>query len=194
MSEAVLNAICERFADGVIDSHSQCGDETAILDRSIVADVARFLKTDPEMAFDMPVDVTAVDYLTFPGHTGPRFMAVYHLYSTTKKHRIRLKVPLEADDPTTPSLTPVWKGCDWFEREAYDMYGVVFEGHPDLRRILLYPEFVGYPLRKDYPLRGYQPLVPIARLDAEDEDPKLLDIDLNPDPPASALGISEDVA
>ncbi len=82
---------------------------------------------------------------------------------------------------TLPSLQPVWRGLDWFERETYDMYGIVFEGHPDLRRILLYPEFVGHPLRKDYPLRGYQPLVPIARLDKDNEDPKLMDSDLNPE-------------
>ncbi|MFT7624163.1 MAG: NADH-quinone oxidoreductase subunit C, partial [Myxococcota bacterium] len=119
----------------------------------------------------------------YKGHEGPRFMVVYHFYSTTKAHRIRIKVPLEADDVTMPSMWPVFPGVDWFEREVFDMFGVIFEGHHDLRRILLYPEFKGYPLRKDYPLRGYQPLVPIARLDPDNEDPKLVDQDLNPEAP-----------
>jgi len=181
MSRAVLDAITSRF--DVLSTHSHCGDDTAIVDRAIIQDLARFLKDDPSMAFDMPIDVTAIDYLDFPDHTGPRFEVVYHFYSTTKKHRIRIKVPLTADDPTMPSVCPIYKGVDWFERETFDMYGVVFTDHYDLRRILMYPEFEGHPLRKDYPLRGYQPLVPIARLDKDNEDPKLAKQDLNPEVP-----------
>ena len=184
MSQVVLDAIEATFPGAMIDSHARLGDETAVLDPARAREVASFLKSDPQMAFDMPIDVTCVDYLTYPGHTGARFVVVYHLYSTTKKHRIRLRVPVEEDSPQCDSLRPVWRGVDWFEREVFDMYGIVFQDHPDLRRILLYPEFVGHPLRKDYPLRGYQPLVPIARLDDENEDPKLKNVDLNPEPPA----------
>jgi NADH-quinone oxidoreductase subunit C len=189
MSTAVLNTIKSKFAAGVRCTHNHCGDDTVVLDRKVILDVARFLKTDKAMAFNMPIDCTAVDYLDYPGGDetrgfgGARFEVVYHLYSTTKKHRIRLKVALDENDVNTPSLTQVWLGMDWFEREAWDMYGIRFEGHPDLRRILLYEEFVGHPLRKDYPLRGYQPLVPIAKLDRDNEDPKLVNTDLNPEAP-----------
>ena len=182
MSQAVVDAITGRFGDAVLETSNFRGDDCVVLDRRVLRDVGRFLKDDPHMAFDMPIDVTAVDYLEYPDHTGPRFAVFYHLYSTSKKHRIRLKVRLEADDVTLPSLKPVWRGVDWFERETYDMFGVVFDGHGDLRRILLYPEFQGHPLRKDYPLRGYQPRVPIASLPGDEEDRKMERIELNPDP------------
>lgn len=183
MSAKVVQAIQERFGDHVLETHAQCGDETVILDRAGIREIAEFLKHDPMMAFNMPIDCCGVDYLTYPGHVGPRFAVVYHLYSTIHKHRIRLKVYLHEEDLNTPSLRPVYRGVEWFEREVYDMYGVKFTDHPDLRRILMYPEFQGYPLRKDYPHRGYQPLVPIARLDPDNEDPKLKHVDLNPEAP-----------
>ncbi|MFT5432905.1 MAG: NADH-quinone oxidoreductase subunit C [Myxococcota bacterium] len=183
MSAEVASALNAKFGSSVLHTHDLAGDDTVVVTREIVQDVARFLKEDPALAFNMPIDCTGVDYLTFPGHTGPRFEVVYHFYSTTLKHRIRVKVRLEADDPTMPSLQPIYRGFDWFEREVWDMYGVHFEGHHDLRRILLYPEFVGHPLRKDYPHRGYQPLIPVSRLDPDNEDPKLSDVDLNPEAP-----------
>ena len=183
MSAGVVQAIVDRFGDAVVETHSQCGDDTVVVEREAVVEVARFLKTDPAMAFNMPIDCTGVDYLTFPDHSGPRFEVVYHFYSTTQRHRVRVKVRVPEDDCRSPSLFPVYKGVEWFERETWDMYGVRFVGHPDLRRILMYEEFVGHPLRKDYPHRGYQPLVPVARLDADNEDPKLADVDLNPEVP-----------
>jgi len=183
MSDLVVRAIEREFPDAVLSAHAQCGDETVVVDRSQVRAVAEFLKKNEAMAFNMPIDCTAVDYLTYPGHDGPRFEVVYHFYSTRLKHRIRLKVRVAEDECVTPSLRPVYKGVEWFEREVYDMYGIRFEDHPDLRRILMYEEFVGHPLRKDYPHRGYQPLVPIARLDPDNEDPKLADVDLNPEAP-----------
>ena len=185
MSDAVLSAITAKFSDKVVSTHSQFGDATATVDRSVIRDVATFLKTDKKMAFDMPIDVTAVDYLEYPDHEGPRFEVVYHFYSTTKNHRVRLKVGVDEGDLSVPSIRPVYRGVEWFEREVWDMFGIRFEDHPDLRRILMYEEFVGHPLRKDYPLRGYQPLLPIARLDPDNEDPKLLKQDLNPEVPAN---------
>ena len=168
MSQKTVAKLAERFGAKVLHTHAQCGDETVVLDRSVIREACRLLKDDPELAFDLPIDVTCVDYLGYPGGRtvpyGGRFEVVYHLYSTTQKHRIRLKVPLEADDAVVDSVTDVWRGVDWFEREAWDMYGVRFEGHPNLRRILLYEEFVGHPLRKDYPRRGYQPRLPMPRL------------------------------
>src|SRR5438876_76098 len=100
--------------------------------------------------------LTAVDYL---GRT-PRFEVVYQLYSLSLNHRLRVKVPVPEDDPVVPTASGVWKSANWAEREAWDMFGIRFAGHPDLRRILMYPEFEGHPLRKDYPVDKRQPLVP----------------------------------
>ena len=102
------------------------------------------------------VDVTAVDFLG----RAPRFEVVYHLYSLAHRHRLRVKIPVAEDDCRVPSVTPIWKGANWLEREVWDMFGVRFDGHPDLRRILMYESFEGYPLRKDYPVSKRQPLVP----------------------------------
>ena len=88
-----------------------------------------------------------------------RFELVYHLYSTTRNHRVRLKVPLTSADPSADSLTGLWQGANWFEREVWDLFGIRFTGHPDLRRLLLYEAFQGHPLRKDYPARKRQPLI-----------------------------------
>jgi len=102
------------------------------------------------MAFDFLIDLCGVDYLP----REPRFQVVYHLCSTRTRLRLRLKASLPGTDPKIASVFSVWKSADWMEREAFDMYGITFAGHPDLRRILLTPEWQGYPLRKDYPLRG----------------------------------------
>jgi len=88
-----------------------------------------------------------------------RFAVLYHFYSTTHKHRLRLVVPVEEVAPEVDSLTSLWPGANWLEREAWDMFGVVFRGHPNLRRILMYEEFDGHPLRKDYPVNKRQPLI-----------------------------------
>ena len=104
--------------------------------------------------FDMLIDVTAVDYLEYPDATD-RFGVIHALLNTTNGERLFVKTFLNEPDLTVPSAFPLWKGADWMEREVYDMYGIVFDGHPDLRRILMPEGFVGYPLRKDYPLRGY---------------------------------------
>jgi NADH-quinone oxidoreductase subunit C len=142
-------------ADAVLASHAFRGDATAIVPREKLVEASRFLRDDPELRFDMLLDVTAVDYL---GRV-PRFEVVYHLYSLPLNHRIRIKVPLEESDPRLPSLVPIWAGADWLERETWDLYGIVFEGHPDLRRIYLYEEFHGHPLRKDYPKEKRQPMI-----------------------------------
>ena len=165
MSQAVVDAIRARFPDGVIHDHAWRGDETVVVARDALVDIATFLRDDPEMAFNLPVDVCGVDYL---GHRDHRFEVVIHLFSITKRHRVRLKVELAEDDAVVPTLTGVWKGVNWFEREAWDMYGIHFDGHPDLRRLLMYDGFEGHPLRKDYPQRGYQPLMPIPTLPTDE--------------------------
>lgn len=142
-------------ADAVLASHAFRGDATAIVPRENLLEVCRFLRDDEGLRFDMLVDVTAVDYL---GRT-PRFEIVYHLHSLPLNHRIRIKVPVEESDPSLPSLVSIWAGADWLERETWDLYGIVFAGHPNLRRIYLYEEFQGHPLRKDYPKEKRQPLI-----------------------------------
>lgn len=166
MSRKVLDVLKSRFPSGVLEIHSFRGDDTAVISPSALLEVARFLKTDPRTLFDMPVDATCVDYLG--QDRGFRFEVVYHLRSMTHNHRIRLKVRVPEDSSGNQddldSLYPVWRGFDWLEREVFDMFGIRFKGHPDLRRLLLYPEFKGHPLRKDYPVRGYQPLMDMPTL------------------------------
>ncbi|NUP09923.1 MAG: NADH-quinone oxidoreductase subunit C [Polyangiaceae bacterium] len=158
MSKAVLEALKTRFGDAIWDTQSQFGDETAIVDPDKWFEIARFLKSDPRCAMNMFVDLCGVDY----PDRDPRFEVVLHLRSLEKGHRIRLKTRVgdaEADTAEVDSITPIWGGANWFERETYDLMGIVFRGHPDLRRILMYPEFKGHPLRKDYPANKIQPLV-----------------------------------
>jgi NADH-quinone oxidoreductase subunit C len=159
MSQLALDKLKEKFGDAVLETHSQCGDDTALVDAGKWLEISRWLRSDPAMSFDMMVDLTAVDY---PDRT-PRIEVVMHLYSIKNLHRLRLKARVgdeECEGAEIDSVTSVWMGANWFERETWDMLGVKFKGHPDLRRILLYPEFEGHPLRKDYPAQRTQPLVP----------------------------------
>ena len=116
-------------------------------------DVMRYLRDDSEMRFEQLCDLTCVDYLNFPGATD-RYGVIYSLLSLTHNHRFWLKCFVNDPEPIVPSMTPIWPGAEWMEREVFDMFGVVFEGHPDLRRILTWDGFEAHPLRKDYPLRG----------------------------------------
>jgi NADH-quinone oxidoreductase subunit C len=155
MAKHVLDALVARFGDAILETASPCGNETAYVARDRLVEVATFLRDDPALAFDAPVDMTVIDFLG----SEPRFEAQWRLRSVSHRHRVCLKVRLDEDDLVVPSLCGLWIGFNWPEREAYDMYGVVLSGHPDLRRILMYDEFVGHPLRKDYPKEQRQPLV-----------------------------------
>jgi len=161
MSQIVLERLRRRFGDAIKETHSRLGDDTAVVERDRLADIALFLRDDRELAFDMPIDCTAVDWF---GKREPRFDVIYHLYSTKRGHRLRLKVELFEADPTCASLTPVWRGMDWHEREAWDLYGIRFTGHPNLKRVLMYEELVGHPLRKDYPIDRRQPLIEMRQV------------------------------
>jgi len=159
MSKRVLETLKSKFGDDIYETHSQFGDDTAVVNPAKWREIAQFLRDDARCAMNMFVDITAVDYL---GRQTPRFEVVLHLRSLERGHRIRLKARIGEEDGTNAeidSLVPVWKGANWFERETFDMFGVEFKGHPDLRRILMYPEFVGSPLRKDYPANKIQPLI-----------------------------------
>jgi len=152
---SVLDRLLERFGETVEETHSYRGDDTALVKREALLDVLRFLREEPGLSFEFLMDVTAVDYLG----KDPRFEVVYHLYSFSGNMRVRIKVGVPEEDPVVESATSIWRGANWFEREVWDMYGIRFEGHPDLRRILMYEEFEGHPLRKDYPIDGRQPTV-----------------------------------
>jgi NADH-quinone oxidoreductase subunit C len=156
MSQNVLDRLKAQFAGGeLLETGSHVGDEWARVRRDAWVTVATFLRDDPATKMEMFIDLTVVDRFS----TEPRFDVVLHLYSVSLKQRIRLYAGAPEEDPTLETLCNVWAGANWFEREAYDLYGVRFKGHPDLRRILMYPEFVGHPLRKDYPKEKRQPLV-----------------------------------
>lgn len=188
MSKALIQTVTDQFPDAVIASHAYRGDQTVVLQRDGLVDVASFLKQQPDLQMNLLVDVTAVDYSVFgkqpataffassgvqvrptsgisdedpwPGPPAEaRFAVVYHFYSTVHKHRLRLVIPIEESDSELDSLTPLWSAADWLEREVWDMYGIRFRGHPNLKRILMYEEFEGHPLRKDYPVNKRQPLI-----------------------------------
>ena len=157
---AILERLRGRFGERIRFVHDHRGDATAVAEPAGIPDILAFCRDDPDLRFEMLTDLTAVDYLKFPGREdGPRFEVVYHLYSVTHNHRVRLKVVFEEDAAVIPTAVPLWPIANWLEREVWDMFGIRFEKHPDLRRLLMYEEFQGHPLRKDYPIDKRQPLI-----------------------------------
>lgn len=152
---SVFEKIKEKFPEGFISRHSFRGDDTIIIHREYLYRIAEYLKESEEFRFNILMDLTAVDYLG----RGYRFEVVYHLYSMDFNRRVRLKVPLLEREAVVDSLVPLWSCANWYEREVWDMFGIRFNGHPNLKRILLYEEFEGHPLRKDYPIDKRQPLI-----------------------------------
>lgn len=150
-----LNKLKARFPESVIESHAFRGDDTVVVRKEDILDICKFLRDDGELLYNFMMDLTAVDYFG----QEPRFEVVYHLYSLAFNRRFRIKTRVSESDCAVDSVVELWPGANWFEREAYDMYGITFTGHPELRRILLYEEFQGHPLRKDYPLKKRQPLI-----------------------------------
>lgn len=128
------------------------------LKRDTSKEVFRRLRDDESFLFNMFIDVTAVDWLE---RREPRFDVVYQLLSLTHNHRLCLKIEVSEDSPEVESVADLWAAANFLEREVWDMYGISFKGHPNQKRILMYDEFVGHPLRKDYPVRGKQPRVPL---------------------------------
>ena len=159
MSEASLNLqyIQDKLGSKVISAAQAQGDDVVIIDRSGLRESFRALKEDANLSFDFLSDITAVDYWK---QKEPRFEVVYQLVSLARCRRLRLRVPVPENDPSVDSVTPLWRGANFLEREVWDLYGIHFSDHPDLRRILLYDEFQGHPLRKDYPVNLCQPRVP----------------------------------
>ncbi len=141
-----------QLPEAVLDVKEFRGEATITVRAEDLIEVCRFLRDDPALRYDLLIHVTGVDYSAMGWQ--PRFQAVYNLFSLSHRRRLRLKVPLAGNRPTVPSVTSVWPGANWHERETYDLMGIVFEGHPDLRRILMPDDWIGHPLRKDYPLGG----------------------------------------
>lgn len=148
-SEPVLNALRERFGDAILGHQEFRGQLSVTVDKDKIAEVCAFCRDDERLRYDMLTDLTAVDFLP----KAPRFEVVYNLYSFPRNQRLRLKAPV-AENDTLSTVEGVWKAANWLEREVYDLFGIVFDGHSDLRRILLWDGYVGHPLRKDFPLHG----------------------------------------
>ncbi len=140
----------ERFPQAILEAWVYRNELTVVVDRAAIEPVCRFLRGDPDLAFDFLSDLTAVDRLGL-GEPDPRFEVVYHLYAMSRRNRLRVKVRA-ADGEPVPTVTTVWEGANWFEREVFDLFGIPFAGHPDLRRILMPEDWQGHPLRKDYPV------------------------------------------
>lgn len=142
----------EKNAAWVVDVVDAFGEVTITVPRENIVDASRFLRDEHQ--FDMLADLCGCDR---GPEEDPRFEVNYHLFSTSHYQRLRLKVLLSEDDAAVETVTQIWRTADWHERETYDLLGIKFHGHPDLRRILLPSDFDGHALRKDYPLRGYEP-------------------------------------
>ena len=188
---SIIESIRAAFGQAVLSAQQYRGQATIVIPRESLVPLARHLRQDPALAFDLLMDLSAVDYLKFgraqssaPTLTTPsplpyymtpaksaeawergvsqddyRFDVVYHFYSTVHNHRLRVRVPVASTDPSVPSVTALWRAANWFEREIWDMFGIRFTGHPNLKRLLMYEPFDGHPLRKDYPVRRRQPRI-----------------------------------
>jgi NADH-quinone oxidoreductase subunit C len=156
LERAVAKVLSEKLHVSAPLAWKEYGLTYEVKDPGSFHEIMKVLKEDPSFAFNMLIDVTCVDWLDA---REKRFEVVYQLLSLVHMHRVCIKVSLPESSPKVSSVRDLWEGANFLEREVYDLFGVEFEGHGDLRRILMYDEFVGYPLRKDYPLRGKQPRV-----------------------------------
>ena len=157
MAKRIVDRLRGQFGGAILADDAYLGNESVTVEPCRLVEVARFLRDDPQLALDMPIDCTAVDLLDLPGPS--RFQVVWHAYSVRLKHRLRLRLHVDEALCEVPSLVSVWPGMNWHVREAWDLYGITFLGHPDLRRILTYDGFEGHPLRRDYPIDKRQPLI-----------------------------------
>lgn len=157
-SEGLLSLLQHKLGGQFIEAGISLGDVCVRVSRSKMRDFFQICRLDTELLFDFFVNVTAVDWLDA---RDTRFEVVYHLMSSGLGYRLRVKIDVDEASPEVDSLVDIWPGANFMEREVWDMYGIVFKGHPDLRRILMYDEFVGHPLRKDYPVQGKQPRIPL---------------------------------
>jgi NADH-quinone oxidoreductase subunit C len=158
-ASVALQRLIDERGGALVATHAMHGDATVSVHAGEILSVMEFLRDDAACAFEMLSDLCAVDYLEFPDQNEPRFEVVYHLYSISKNHRLRVKARVSEEVCEIASIHELWPAANWMEREVWDLYGIRFPGHPNLRRLLLYEEFEGHPLRKDYPKQRRQPLI-----------------------------------
>lgn len=165
----IAEQIKEKFAEEVKEIKEFRGQVSVIMRKGRIKEIMKYLYETPEFNFNFLEDLCGVDYL---GKKEPRFEVVYHLFSLEHRHMIRLRVEVAEDDASIDSVVDIWAGANWHERECFDLFGITFNGHPDLRRVLLPEDWEGHPLRKDYPLRsdlgekewpGYAEVVELAK-------------------------------
>lgn len=171
----IAEIIKDRYPTEVKEIKEYRGQVSVIVNKGRIKEMMKHLHDTPELYFDFLEDLCGVDYL---GKKEPRFEVVYHLYSIKHRHMIRIRAEVSEDDCNIDSVIDVWIGADWHERECYDLFGIKFKGHPDLRRILMPEDWEGHPLRKDYPLKsdlgemewnGYKEVVEISKVNKQYE-------------------------
>lgn len=152
----LADSLRNRFSNMIDDCFVSVGEVNLVVKKSNLIDVCTALRDEPDFAFEEMIDLCGVDYSEYGGGDwdGERFAVVYQLLSIKNNHRIRVRVFADGEPPQVASVIDVWNGANWFEREAFDLFGIIFDGHPDLRRILTDYGFVGHPFRKDFPLSG----------------------------------------
>lgn len=159
MNNKVLEKLKETFGESILESSEFRDELTVVVPKDRIVEVCRFLKENPELQYDLLADLCGIDMAT----PKKRFGVIYNLFSIPRKHRIRIKTFVEEDEASLPTVTGVWGTANWHERETYDMFGIVFEGHPDHRRIYMPDEFEHHPLRKDFPLMGIPGSIPLPK-------------------------------
>lgn len=159
MNQRVLEKLRTAFPQSIEGSDEFRNDLTVRVRKQDIVRVCEFLKTDPDLAFDMLIDLCGADMYRPEG----RFEVIYNLYSVKNREYLRLKVAIDESDCTVDTVSNVWAAANWHERETYDMYGIVFKGHPDLRRMYMPEDYEYFPLRKDFPLMGIPDSIPLPR-------------------------------
>ena len=155
---SLSESVQKKYPHVVIETGDLSGQPLVVAKRENIRQLCESLKNDPDLRFDLLMDLFAVDFLHWE-EKAIRFEVVYHLYSTVNHLRLFVKALVPEKDAALDSVTPVWPAANWYEREVWDMFGVSFHGHPNLKRILMYEEFAGHALRKDYPYNKRQPLI-----------------------------------
>jgi NADH/F420H2 dehydrogenase subunit C len=165
----ISRRIQERFGERLRSCGEFCGQHFVVVDPGNLVEILSFLRDESDLGMDMLIDVGGVDYLTHPEERAWRYEVAYQLYSLEHNHRFRVKVAVTDDTVSLPSLWEMWGVANWMEREVYDLFGLRFEGHPNLRRILCHDDFQGHALRKDYPINRRQRLErPVENLLTDD--------------------------
>ncbi len=159
MKDIILTKLTFKFGEGSFESSEFRDELTIIVPPDRISDICRFLKEEPDLSFNYLTDLCGIDM----ARPEKRFGVVYNVFSFTNKFRVRLKVFVEEENPVVPTVTTVWGTANWHERETFDMFGILFEGHPDLRRVYMPDNYEYHPLRKDFPLMGVPGSIPLPK-------------------------------